>query len=83
MEKKYLLLACVALFSQLHIYSKEQQSINLGDTPWKFSKVIRQETNLAKDASILYGLQKVSEINDDDGMESRLFIRKTSIHRSA
>ena len=66
MEKKYLLLACVTLFSQLHIYSKEQQSINLGDTPWKFSKVIRQETNLAKDASILYGLQKVSEINDDD-----------------
>ena len=62
MEKKYLLLACVTLFSQLHIYSKEQQSINLGDTPWKFSKVIRQETNLAKDANILYGLQKVSEI---------------------
>ena len=26
MEKKYLLLACVTLFSQLHIYSKEQQS---------------------------------------------------------
>ena len=24
--------------------------INLGETPWKFTKVVRQEINLAKDA---------------------------------
>ncbi len=26
--------------------------INLGETPWKFTKVVRQEINLAKDAQV-------------------------------
>ena len=66
MAKKHLFLAYIALFVQLYGYAKDQRPINLGETPWRFSKVIQQETNLAKDANILYESQKVPEINDGD-----------------
>lgn len=66
MVKKCLLLACSLLCIQQNGYAKDQQSINLGETPWRFSKVVQQEKNLAKEADILYESQKTVEINDDD-----------------
>lgn len=65
MIKKYLLLTCISL-SVLNGYAKDRQPVNLGETPWKFSKVVRQEMNLAKDARILCGSQAVPAINDGD-----------------
>ena len=40
--RKYLCFACAVLFIQSG-YAKEQKPINLGETPWRFSKVVRQE----------------------------------------
>lgn len=65
MIKKYLLSICISL-SLLNGYAKEQQPVNLGETPWKFTKVLRQETNLVKDARILCGSQTVLALNDGD-----------------
>lgn len=66
MINKYILLICMALFTLPYGFAKDQQPVNLGETPWKFSKVIRQETNLAKEATILYESQQISEINDNN-----------------
>lgn len=63
--RKYLCFACAVLFIQSG-YAKEQKPINLGETPWRFSKVVRQEMDLAKDARILCGTQAVPVINDGD-----------------
>lgn len=65
MIKKHLLSICISL-SLLNGYAKEHQPVNLGETPWKFTKVLRQETNLAKDARILCGSQTVLALNDGD-----------------
>ena len=37
--RKYLCFACAVLFIQSG-YAKEQKPINLGETPWRFSKVV-------------------------------------------
>ncbi|MCS3282573.1 discoidin domain-containing protein [Bacteroides salyersiae] len=63
--RKYLCFACAVLFIQSG-YAKEQKPINLGETPRRFSKVVRQEMDLAKDARILCGTQAVPVINDGD-----------------
>lgn len=63
--RKYLCFACAVLFIQSG-YAKEQKPINLGETPWRFSKVVRQENGFAKDARILCGTQAVPVINDGD-----------------
>ena len=63
--RKYLCFACAVLFIQSG-YAKERKPINLGETPWRFSKVVRQEMDLAKDARILCGTQAVPVINDGD-----------------
>ena len=78
MAKKHLFLAYIALFVQLYGYAKDQRPINLGETPWRFSKVIQQETNLAKDANILYESQKVPEINDGNSIYSLIYMRRSS-----
>ena len=51
--RKYLCFACAVLFIQSG-YAKEQKPINLGETPWRFSKVVRQEMDLAKDVRRQY-----------------------------
>lgn len=40
--------------------------INLGETPWKFTKVVRQEINLAKDAQVFLDGKAVSVVHDGD-----------------
>ena len=40
--------------------------INLGETPWKFTKVVRQEINLAKDAQVCFDGKAVSVVHDGD-----------------
>ena len=40
--------------------------INLGDTPWKFTKVVRQEINLAKDAQVCLDGKSVTVVHDGD-----------------
>ena len=41
-----------------------QQTINIGETPWKFTKIVRQESNLATGLTVLSGTKEVSKIND-------------------
>lgn len=65
MIKKYLLSICISL-SLSNGYAKEQQPVNLGETPWKFTKVVRQEMDFAKDARVMCGTQTVSVVNDGD-----------------
>ena len=43
---------------------RAQQTVNIGETPWKFSKVIRQESNLVSGLTVLSGTDAVSGIND-------------------
>ena len=43
---------------------RAQQTVNIGETPWKFSKVIRQESNLVSGLTVLSGTDVVSGIND-------------------
>ncbi len=37
-----------------------------GETPWKFTKVVRQEINLAKDAQVCFDGKAVSVVHDGD-----------------
>ena len=67
MTKKHLFFYFIPLLFVTKGYATNaQQPINLGETPWKFTKIIHKEINLAKDAQILYGTQVMSVINDGD-----------------
>ena len=67
MMKKHFFFYFIPLFFGIDGFAANtKQVINLGETPWKFTKIILKETNLAKDATILYGTQAVAAVNDGD-----------------
>ncbi len=66
MLKQYLLCISAFLLVLQTGCKEEQQPVNLGETPWKFTKVTQQKDNLAKEADVFYESHKIAEINDGD-----------------
>lgn len=62
--KPHLFLSSFLLVLLLSSCTQDQQPVNLGNSPWKFTKVIPQETNLANTADIFYASEKLPQIND-------------------
>ena len=38
--------------------------VNLGDSPWRFTRVVKQESNLAAGLDVMCGSHRVTEVND-------------------
>ena len=68
MKRKDLLSMCLCLlaFASGGQAKSVSTRINLGDTPWKFTKVVRQEINLAKDAQVCLDGKSVPVVHDGD-----------------
>ena len=68
MKRKDLLSMCLCLlaFASGGQAKSVSTRINLGDTPWKFTKVVRQEINLAKDAQVCLDGKSVPMVHDGD-----------------
>lgn len=62
--RKFYQMFFILLFVPFVEQVKAQQTVNIGETPWKFSKVIRQESNLVSGLTVLSGTDVVSGIND-------------------
>ena len=71
------------IFAAISISLSAQNVINLGETPWKFTKVIRSESNLSEGKSFVNNGRTISELNDgkidtrwrvEAGKEPTLFV---------
>lgn len=83
MTKKHLFFYFIPLLFVTKGYATNaQQPINLGETPWKFTKIIHKEINLAKDAQILYGTQVMSVIYNPQIEMFARFKMKSSFHKT-
>lgn len=63
-KKVWLLSMALCLLIQGGYAKKTENCINLGNTPWKFTKVIRQDKNLAEETGVSYGTQKIPVVSD-------------------
>ncbi len=54
----------ILLWAQIAMPAIARQTENIGETPWKFAKVVRQESNLASGLTVLSGNDVVTAIND-------------------
>ena len=41
------------------------ETVNLGDTPWSFTRVITEASSLGSGLDVLHGTHRVSEVNDN------------------
>lgn len=62
MRKAFVLAAYLTCAASISV---AQQVINLGETPWKFTKVIKNESNLASGKIVKVGERQVRDIVDD------------------
>ncbi len=42
-----------------------QQAVNIGNTPWKFTKILKQQENLAKNGNVMVGNRQVDQLCDN------------------
>lgn len=56
----------VLAFCTSYATAKIAEPVNLGETPWKFTKIIRQRTNLASQSSVTFNKQDIFNVQDGD-----------------
>lgn len=61
---RYTYLLVGALLSVMPLSAQEM--IDMGDTPWRFSKIVRTDANLAPKSLVSVGPRSVSELTDGD-----------------
>ncbi len=60
---KYRLISIILIFFCAY-YIDAQERINIGESPWKFTKVVRAKSNLSNGKSFINNGHSISELND-------------------
>ena len=56
----------ILIFCTSYATAKIAEPVNLGETPWKFTKIIRQRTNLVSQSSVTFNRQDIFNVQDGD-----------------